>query len=254
MKNIRIIVSLAVFFLLVLQNFLFAVKEDPKAIVTDQRFRVYIYQPYEVYSFTGHFLFQSIIEFDPSETIASVSLGDSTGWQVVPAENRLFLKPVDEMATTNMTVITDKRIYHFELYGKETKDIRDEEMIFVLKFVYPEQGFSAVQQIQGSKGPDLTDLSKKYNFQYELSGPEEIAPIKIFDDGEFTYFQFRNINADLPAFFSVDNAGNEAIINYRILGDYLVVERVNSRFTLRHGVDKIVCVYNQKLLNNSPSR
>lgn len=64
-----------------------------------------------------------------------------------------------------------------------------------------------------------------------------------FDDGEFTYFQFKDINASLPAFFKVDSERRESIINYRTVGDYVVVERVAQMFTLRNGND-VVCVFN----------
>jgi type IV secretion system protein VirB9 len=87
-------------------------------------------------------------------------------------------------------------------------------------------------------------FTRKYNQRYKISGTQRISPIRIFDDGEFTYFQFKDINADIPAFFRVDSEGKEAIVNYRTVGDYVVVERVTSQFTLRDGRD-IVCVFNE---------
>lgn len=45
-------------------------------------------------------------------------------------------------------------------------------------------------------------------------------------------------------FFSVDDDGNESIVNYQVAGDYIVVERVESRFTLRHGKE-VACVFNE---------
>ena len=38
----------------------------------------------------------------------------------------------------------------------------------------------------------IEEYNRKYNFNYTFSGPDEIAPVKVFDDGEFTYFEFRN--------------------------------------------------------------
>ncbi|MDJ1407184.1 MAG: TrbG/VirB9 family P-type conjugative transfer protein [Candidatus Midichloria sp.] len=71
-----------------------------------------------------------------------------------------------------------------------------------------------------------------------------MEPLQIFDDGEFTYFKFRNINAEIPAIFLVDLDNREGIINYRIAGKYVVVERVAAKLTLRHGKSTI-CVFNE---------
>ena len=65
----------------------------------------------------GWFGYQLMLEFEPDERIENVSIGDALGWQVTPNRraNLLFLKPVDRTAATNMTVVTDKRRYAFDL-------------------------------------------------------------------------------------------------------------------------------------------
>ena len=148
-----------------------------------------------------------------------------------------------------MTVITSAHTYLFELHARETDDIEDQNMVFVMRFVYPgsEGGDAVSHYLDSVPSPDLENNPEKYNFNYTIAGSDEVAPIRIFDDGEFTFFQFRNKNADVPAFFMVDNQGNESIINYRTRGDYIVIERVAGKFTLRHGTD-IVCVFNETWL------
>lgn len=219
---------------------------EPQPIKMDHRVRTAVYQPDNVYKYTGHYRYQSSIEFAPDERIETISMGDSTAWMMNPSGNRLFLKPIEQDATTNMTLITNKHIYLFELHAKDTDDINDPNMVFIMRFIYP--GESDLQTIThfNDNAPEI-DLEKnpeKYNTNYTISGPETTAPIKIFDDGEFTYFQFRDKNAEVPAFFWVDAQGNESLINFRTRGDYIVVERVASKFTLRHGID-VVCVFNE---------
>jgi len=112
--------------------------------------------------------------------------------------------------------------------------------------MYPDIGASQTVSQYMDSVPSFepgSDVSR-YNFSYTIAGSEDVAPIRIFDDGEFTYFEFRDKNAEVPAFYNVDAKGNEALINYRTRGDYIVVERVARRFTLRHGID-IVCVFNE---------
>ncbi|MDE3060673.1 MAG: P-type conjugative transfer protein VirB9 [Pseudomonadota bacterium] len=219
---------------------------EAKPIQVDHRVRVVMYQSDQVFKFTGHYRYESAIEFGEDEQIKTISMGDSTAWMINPSGNRLFLKPVEQDATTNMTLITNKHTYLFELHARETDDIDDKDMTFVMRFMYPDQGQTQTvsNYLDAVPTPNPDDDPGKYNFKYTISGTDVIAPIRIFDDGLFTYFEFRNKNADLPAFFMVDAQGEESLINYRTRGDYIVVERVAKQFTLRHGGD-IVCVFNE---------
>lgn len=220
--------------------------QEPRPIATDSRIRTVRYSPNEVYQFIGHYGFQSAIEFETDEKIQTVSIGDSIAWMVNPSGNRLFLKPIDQNALTNMTVITDKRSYLFELHAEETQDIRSDSMIFVMRFIYPGSDTATIDVAQFEPMPDIEKEPEKFNFAYTIRGSSVIEPIRIFDDGMFTFFEFRDKNADVPAFFRVDSAGNEELINFRKRGNYIVVERVTSRFTLRRGPD-ILCVYNERM-------
>lgn len=221
--------------------------KDSKPIASDHRIRTVVYNENEIYRFTGHYDYQSVIEFESGEEIVTISMGNSVTWQVVPSGNRIFIKPVQQDALTNMTVVTNKRTYHFELHADEADPdeggINAPGMVFVLRFIYGRgAGISVSNYIDSVPDPMLEP--EKYNFNYALTGAEEIAPIRIFDDGDFTYFEFRDKNAEIPAFFQVHGDGSESIINFRARGDYIVVERVAAQFTLRHGQD-VVCVFNQ---------
>lgn len=230
----------------------YALKE-PRPIATDSRIRTLRYSPNEVYQFLGHYGYQSSIEFEADEKIQTVSLGDSAAWMVNPSGNRLFLKPIDQNALTNMTVITDKRTYFFELHAEETKDIRDKALVFSIRFLYPQADESALDYSTVTDGiPDIQREPEKYNFNYTIRGSSVIEPIRIFDDGQFTYFEFKDKNAEIPAFYNVNSSGDEEIINFRKRENYIVVERVSSRFTLRRGAD-IICVYNEAMpVPNTP--
>ncbi len=238
----------------------------PTPSASDPRIKTYVYAPDTVYSYKGFYRYQSSIELEYGEEIQQVAIGDSTGWQITPAGHRLFLKPTDEDATTNMTIYTDKRIYFFELYAGEANNIRDTNLSFVARFVYPSsdgnQGairrYTNEQKDEASKlnkigdfmsagdnnGIDPLENADFYNFNYTISGSTLISPLKIFDDGEFTYLQFNTVNADIPAIFQVDKAGDESLVNYRISGDYVVIERVSSQFTLRLG-EYVTCIFNE---------
>tara|TARA_B100001750_G_C15344862_1_gene514123 strand:+ start:88 stop:882 length:795 start_codon:yes stop_codon:yes gene_type:complete len=218
--------------------------QTPRPIATEHRLQTVRYSENEVFKFIGHYGYQSSIEFSPDEEIQTISVGDSISWLINPTGSRIFLKPIEQDALTNMTVITNKHTYHFELHARETEDIDDREMVFVMRFVYPEDDIATIVYEEDDDVPDFNKEPDKYNFQYSIRGSETISPLRIFDDGEFTYFEFADKNADVPAFFNVDAAGNEELINFRTRGNYIVVERVSNVMTLRKG-PYIVCVYNE---------
>lgn len=234
--------SLLVAFILIGYNQALAIKE-PRATSTDPRIRVMSYSPNDVFKYTGYYGYQGSIEFDIDETINTISLGDTTSWQMIPSGNRLFLKPTEKDASTNMTLITNRRLYFFELHAETAKSISDPGLVFAVKFLYPESSMSALYMNTSYNIPDLSK-PEKYNFNYTISGSDIIAPIKIFDDGRFTYFEFRDKNAPIPAIFEVDAYRNESIINYQVLGNYIAVELVSARFTLRYG-NEVTCVFNE---------
>jgi type IV secretion system protein VirB9 len=225
----------------------------PRPIGGENRIKIINYTPNTVFKFIGCYEYQSIIEFGLDEEIDTISMGTPTPWQVVPAGNRIFIKPVEDNATTNMTVITNKRMYFFEMHAIEATGVNDSRLNFVVKFVYPEQynlttgggsSTDAVTTMQQNIGPDLTK-PELYNFKYSISGAaKNIEPLQVFDDGEFTYFKFKDLNAELPAIFTVRRDGSESLINFRVQAGYVIVERVSDRFTLRHGPDTI-CVFNE---------
>jgi type IV secretion system protein VirB9 len=228
----------------------------PRYLGTEKKFRSYIYNPNDVYRYIGHYTYQGFIEFQEGETVGTISMGDPSLWLFEHLQNRLFLKPVGEDGSeTNMTVITNKHVYHFELMAREASGIGDKDLIFVAKFVYPDEKDKNIVQFAKasvSDEPDMRDLSI-YNFNYQYTGEAMIAPMKVFDNGEFTYFEFSKRNAEIPAIFTVDADGFESLINFRSAGSYIIVERVSPQFTLRNGND-IVCVYNTALYTNGRSK
>ncbi len=237
------------FFILIFCTFnVFATRES-RPMGNDSRIRIMVYNPDDVFRFTGYYGYQTTIELAKDEEVISISMGDTSSWQIMPSGHRIFIKPIEQDATTNMTLITNKRTYFFELYAEETLDIRDPNLVFNLRFIYPEDSSTGDHLQNYSSAVQTIDLThpEKYNFNYYISGDETIAPIKIFDDGEFTYLQFRDKNAELPAIFAVDEALHESMVNYRLSQEdtnMVVLEQVFHKLSIRHGA-KIVCVFNE---------
>ena len=73
-------------------------------------------------------------------------MGSPEGWNINPSGNRLFVKPValtKEDALTNMTLITNRRMYFFEMHADEAEDVTSQKIPFIISFLYPELNNSA---------------------------------------------------------------------------------------------------------------
>ena len=112
---------------------------DDLSITKDNRIKTYIYNPNEVYLLVLHFGFQSHIEFAKNEEIKNIILGDSYAWKITPLANRLFIKPLEKDIRTNMTIITNKRTYEFDIASTELMMGNERDLVYVIKFYYPKK-------------------------------------------------------------------------------------------------------------------
>ncbi|MCI5049713.1 MAG: TrbG/VirB9 family P-type conjugative transfer protein [Rickettsiales bacterium] len=109
-------------------------------IVTDSRIKTFVYNESDVYSVLTHYGYQSNVEFGKHEEVMTVSVGDRIAWQIVPAGRRLFIKALEENAHTNMTVVTNKRAYQFDLRASGRVPLHpSEELVYVVRFFYPDE-------------------------------------------------------------------------------------------------------------------
>ena len=113
---------------------------DDMSITTDSRIKTYIYNPNEIFLLITHYGFQSQIEFAKGEEIQTISLGDSYSWKITPLQNRIFIKPMERNIRTNMTVLTNKRSYQFDIVARDVEyDENPEDMVYLVKFYYPKK-------------------------------------------------------------------------------------------------------------------
>lgn len=237
MKPMRLFLMLA----LLCGSFFEARADDSylRPVLSDSRIKTLVYNENEVYSLQVRFGYQLNIEFGNGESIDTVSVGDLIPWQITPSGRRLFIKPLEEEVHTNMTVVTNRRTYQFDL--KSVSEDSRQDVLYVVRFYYPEDvlkrsGFAIPNPIM-SAPPAPT------NYSYSLTGPESIAPVKVFDDGRSTYFQFRGA---APAIYRVGPDGTDIPVQPRQQDGFLVVDGIAAKYTLRAG-SEMVCVYNDAM-------
>lgn len=238
-------------------------EKQPQRGSADARVRYVTYNPRDVVNIVGHYGYQTLVQFANYEQIENISIGDSLAWQVVPNErgNLLFLKPIEKDAETNLTVVTSapsadaptgvsQRIYVFSLRANSADHHDSDKFTWTVQFNYPEDELALInlqdyrQSLadQSLLGDGLTNDPADWNFNYTFSGERAQVPVKIFDNGTFTYFEFDS-RTDTPAIFLVDGEQNESLVNGVRQGKYVVVHRVGQQFTLRNGT-VVTCIFN----------
>ena len=193
----------------------------------DERVRVAAYVDGEVYRLNTSLTHVTSVEFGPGETIRSIVAGDTEGFLFdgVPGGQAFAVKPVMSGGSTNINVYTNLRSYYFNVVesGGPT--------YYVVRFAYP-----------GSDAPTRGAVARAVSTtRYGVSGEAEFAPVAVWDDGTFTYFQFA-ANAPLPAILRVGAGGGERTVNSTAQADGVVrVSGVGQRWVLRLG-QEVVCV------------
>ena len=210
------------------------------ANAADRRIATRHFNPDEVIQIDGQAGVQASIAFAEDEHIENVAIGDSASWQITPNKraNLLFVKPLSARARTNMTVITDRRTYFFDLVASPT--VRP---IYMLRFTYPVEAKAEVQQAslpplnaeeasvaEGEKPVDPATL----NFAWTKKGDTKLYPSQLYDDGQATYLSWPP-GASQPAILVRDEKGAEGPVNYAVRGDVIVVEGVPTTILLRSG-------------------
>jgi len=209
-------------------------------VAKDSRLVTQLYKDDEVVRIDGQLAVQASIAFAEDERIENVAVGDSASWQITPNKraNLLFVKPLSAKARTNMTVITDKRTYLFDLVATASAP-----PLYVLRFTYPEEPKLPVQQ---AAAPALTEDESRVavgekpvdpaslNFAWTKKGDARLFPDQVYDDGQSTFLSWK-AGVSLPAIQIRNEKGAEGPVNFAMRGDVIVIEGVPSPIYLRSG-------------------
>lgn len=212
------------------------------------------YDPGAVVRVDGKAGVQATIRFAEDEHIENVAIGDSQKWQVTPNKraNLLFVKPLTDRAATNMTVVTDKRTYLFDLVANPA----NRTPLYVLAFSYPEDETDEQQADAGeaaTAAPSAIELAAatdpyavvdpaSLNFAWGSKGDAKLLPQRVYDDGDATFLTWP-AGTPLPAILIKDHKGDEGPVNFAVRGETIVVEGVPHEIVLRSGEDSAVLTH-----------
>lgn len=210
------------------------------------------YDPARVVTIEGRTKVQATIKFGEGEAIENVAIGDSTAWQVTPNKRAslLFVKPLQATAKTNMTVVTNKRTYLFDLVASPRAN-----PLYVLSFTYPDEPAEEAQlaaaetanplEVAAATDPYAVLDPAQINLSWTRDGDSALFPSRMFDDGEATFLQWE-AGTPVPAILVKNIEGDEGPVNFTVRGDTVVVDGVPREIILRSG-DEVAT-----LVNNGP--
>ena len=207
----------------------------------DARIRVLPYSQETIYRLKGYVGYQIDLEFAPGESFVGLGSGDMEGLSFAAQANHLFLKPRVAGVDTNLTVLTDRRSYHFEYVASERRpDPAFGDVVYALRFTYATP--AAVADGLDRRLSEATQ-ARWHNLSYGYCGSPELKPEAAWDDGVQTRLRF-GARRELPAIFVRNDDGSESLINFTMEAGEVVVHRVARRFVVRRG-HLSGCIVNQ---------
>jgi len=141
----------------------------------------------------------------------------------------VLIKAVNAGNETTLVIATNRRVYHFRLCAFERT------FMPIVYFHYPMSIFEELekkeeirQRNQLTIHSDIRDLDFSYEIiPHDIHMPEW-APSMVFNDGSKTYMQFHSAKrtAVAPALFEINSKKEPSLLNYRVTGDYYIVDQV----------------------------
>ncbi len=151
----------------------------------------------------------------------------------------ILVKPTRPDITTNLVINTDRRTYHVELRANARVYMAS------VSWSYPEDELIALRRAESEalRTAPIADgfTIENLNFDYRISGDKpDWRPLRVFDDGQRTLVEFpRDIaQGEMPPFFVIGEEGEAELVNYRVNGRYLIVDRLFHKAELRLGAGR----------------
>ena len=176
-----------------------------------------------------------------------VAAGDTVRWIIGDTESgsgaarrvHILVKPTRPDIMTNIVINTSRRTYHLELRATPATYMAS------VSWSYPEAELIALRTAEAERervapvavGLDLAAL----NFRYRLSGDKpDWRPVRVFDDGRQIFIEFGDgiATGDMPPLFAAGEKGEAELLNYRVHGRFMIVDRLFERGELRMGAGR----------------
>ncbi len=199
---------------------------------------------YQVYAAPGQI---TDVALEPGEQLVGsgpVAAGDTVRWIIGDTESgagaakriHILVKPTRSDLTTNLVIDTDRRTYHLELRSDE------KTYMAAVSWIYPQDQLIALRQQNAAAdasapvatGVDISAL----NFRYRVEGDSPAwRPKRAFDDGRQVFIEFPGgiAQGEMPPLWVIGAEGDGQLVNYRVRGNYMIVDRLFAAAELKLG-------------------
>jgi P-type conjugative transfer protein TrbG len=199
---------------------------------------------YQIYTAPGQVTDIALQEGEQLIGPGPVAAGDTVRWIIgdtisgsgPAARVHILVKPTRLDLATNLVINTDRRTYHLELRATAATYMAS------VSWTYPQDALIALRgrnAAAAAVAPVATGVDvSALNFRYRIEGDRAPwRPARAFDDGRQVFIEFPAgiSQGEIPPLFVTGTAGDAELVNYRVQGRYLVVDRLFAAAELRLG-------------------
>jgi P-type conjugative transfer protein TrbG len=199
---------------------------------------------YQLYAAPGEI---TDIALEPGEQLVGpgpVAAGDTVRWIIGDTESgmgagkrvHILVKPTRPDLVSNLIINTDRRTYHLELRSD------DKTYMAAVSWLYAQDQLIALRQQNAAadaaapiaSGVDVNAL----NFRYRIEGDNPAwRPLRAFDDGRQVFIEFPSGvgQGEMPPLWVIGAEGGAELVNYRVQGNHMIVDRLFAAAELRLG-------------------
>ena len=208
---------------------------------------IFVYDENAMYTVYARVNYLTTIMLQAGETVTFVGGGDTSRWRRATGTTGssegtrevIYIKPLYTDLKTNLVINTDKRSYQINL-------ISDKALYNPLvKWDYPQDEFLAMEaqkklQREREKNQETITDPTSLDYRYTISTNKyDFAPQQVFNDATKTYIQLKDNLQEMPSLYLKDG-NNLLLVNYRVKGSFLVVDRLFNEGELRIGNKKVI--------------
>jgi P-type conjugative transfer protein TrbG len=202
---------------------------------------------YQLYAAVGHI---TDIALEPGEQLIGsgpVATGDTVRWIIGDTESgtasgkrvHILVKPTRPDLMTNLVINTDRRTYLLELNSNETTYMASVSWTYpeTQLFTFRRQNAAAETAAPIAAGVDINALDFRYRIE---GGNPPWRPLRAFDDGSQVFIAFPAgiSQGELPPLWVIGAEGGGELVNYRVTGNYMIVDRLFAAAELKLGGQK----------------
>lgn len=212
----------------------------------------YEYMPGAVYVVYTAPLNITDVMLQKGEKIISFAAGDSIRWTITRTRSgagddlreHLIIRPQKINLENTILITTNQRVYHLVAYSTHNKTY-----MVAVKWNYQEDFLggalandtSSGQMLNDTLTLDIANLNFNYQFGMLEGNKPSWFPLRVFSSKRQTFIEFNKEfnSSELPILYVQTNHNTYAtMVNWRLIGRFMVVDKVISRAKLVMGIKK----------------